>query len=362
MKLRLDVEEKRWLACWVIWPCLNAISQSTLCKSAYFCNLWHWLCHPHPHPTPWRPPLSVCPICKSLEFPMHACSEQIYEILHINELLEWHSCVTQMNSFLCFWSPDCEQSKCNTLRAPLSTMSYCPRAFCPFVINGRVQLSSGYHRNDTVAFPCSLALFHFQALMTEDCKIAQIAYITDSSHFSFSCLLFTLIFFFFLLFWASFYLFWFDASMRITRIESWTCRKINPLYLICMSLAKMGIFYTKSCEVTCDPYNQASFHYTPGPEQQPKIWADGAFFFFFWPHKAFNQLRSPPCIEHLSAAAGVSVESELLWSQFPTSSCSQAKQSIDPVCHFHSLMSGGWWGSLVCHICSVRGWMIRHLW
>lgn len=51
----------------------------------------------------------------------------------------------------------------------------------------------------------------------------------------------------------------------------------------------------------------------------------------FLPHEASAQLGSPPRIKHLSAAASVAVETELLWSQFPTNSCSKAKQIIDPV-------------------------------
>lgn len=68
---------------------------------------------------------------------------------------------------------------------------------------------------------------------------------------------------------------------------------------------------------------------------------------------ASTQPRSPSCIEHLRAAAGEAAESELVWSQLPTSSCSQTKQSIDPVCHFHTHVSQCWWWSLMClcHVC-----------
>lgn len=57
--------------------------------------------------------------------------------------------------------------------------------------------------------------------------------------------------------------------------------------------------------------------HTPGPlfkislmlKNDPRLGgADGAFS----PHEASAQLRSPPCIEHLSAAAIMAVETELL--------------------------------------------------
>lgn len=53
--------------------------------------------------------------------------------------------------------------------------------------------------------------------------------------------------------------------------------------------------------------------------------------------EASTQLRFSLRTEHRSAAASVAIGTELLWSQFPINSCSQAKQSIDPVCHFHTV-------------------------
>lgn len=51
------------------------------------------------------------------------------------------------------------------------------------------------------------------------------------------------------------------------------------------------------------------------------------------------------------------VESELLWSQLAADSCSQAKQSIDPGCRFHTRVSGGrrWSLMCLCRVCGVRG-------
>lgn len=51
------------------------------------------------------------------------------------------------------------------------------------------------------------------------------------------------------------------------------------------------------------------------------------------------------------------VESELLWSQLAADSCSQAKQSIDPGCRFHTRVSGGrrWSLMCLCRVCGVKG-------
>lgn len=65
--------------------------------------------------------------------------------------------------------------------------------------------------------------------------------------------------------------------------------------------------------------------------------ADGAAFFFF-----FNYARHPPNSGLLSAPS-ISVQLPVWPSQFPSNSCSQAKQSIDPVYHFHTRVSEGWW-------------------
>lgn len=150
--------------------------------------------------------------------------------------------------------------------------------------------------------------------------------------------------------------------MNVTETRSvWSVLHYAAFVLMSLATTNSPVsFYTWSCEVhgprTLRSQTPGQLHKSSLMLNDPRLeGADGAFS----PHEASAQLRSPPCIEHLSAAASVAVETELLWSQFTASSCSQAKQSIDPVCHFHTLVSGGWWrcSMCLCHVCGVKEWL-----
>lgn len=169
------------------------------------------------------------------------------------------------------------------------------------------------------------------------------------------------------LFWTCFYVIEFDALTYRKNHANWkslSCHKFKTeRHFLLIYPWQSGQFLYQGLwgDLWSSPRTLRSqtpgqlFKMSPVLKNDPRLeGADGAFS----PHEASAQLRSPPFIEHLSAAAGLAVESELLWSQFPTNSCSRAKQSIDPVCHFHTLVSGGWWWSLMCscHVCGVKGW------
>lgn len=108
----------------------------------------------------------------------------------------------------------------------------------------------------------------------------------------------------------------------------------------------------RSSEVTC---GARSDHKHPGKTAQNSVWCWGTvqdsreqmalllflFFFYHRRHPPNSGLLTDPSISVQLLV--VAVETELLWFQFAANSCSRAKQSIDPVCHFHTGVSGGWW-------------------